>query len=286
MVFFTAKKGRKYIDDLVRDDVTITEDRKPPKRISVFGRQSDLPLRLGLLLDASDSIQRRLKFEQDSSSRFLRDVLRANEDLTFALAFADMPVLLHDFTDNPTLIAESISLLKSGGETALYDAIGAACQRLYDLHDNEPVARVLILLTDGDDNASTLTLTQAIQAAQLAQVTIYAISTNNSLVPDIGDRVLERLAADTGGVAFFPDTAKGSAQAFRSIEQEMRTRYLISYEPRDRVPDGQFHTINITARKNGKKLNVHARKGYYAPLTDQISPRQQGRFTALDTRHE
>ena len=286
MVFFTAKKGRKYVDDLALNDVTVTEDRKPPKRISLFGRQSDLPLRLGLLLDASDSIQRRLRFEQDSSERFLRDVLRPNEDQVFALAFADQPFLLHDFTDDSALIAASISSLRSGGETALFDAIGAACRRFYDLQDNEPVARVLILLTDGEDNASTFTLAQAIQAAQAAQVTIYAISTNNSPVVGLGDHILERLAVDTGGVAFFPDSAKDTIRAFRSIEQEMRTRYLISYEPRDRALDGQFHTIQLTARKNGKKLDVHARKGYYAPFPDQTSQRQQAGLSAPDIRSE
>ena len=286
MVFFTAKKGRKYVDDLALDDVTITEDRKPPKRISVFGRQSDLPLRLGLLLDASDSIQRRLRFEQDSSERFLRDILRPNKDRAFALAFTDQPFLLRDFTDNSALIAGSISSLHSGGETALFDAIGAACRRFNDLPDNEPVARVLILLTDGEDNASKFTLAQAIQAAQSTQVTIYAVSTNNSLVVGLGDHVLERLAVDTGGVAFFPDTARNTIRAFRSIEQEMRTRYLISYEPRDRALDGQFHTIQLTARKHEKRLDVHSRKGYYAPLPDQTSQRPQAGLSALDIGKE
>jgi len=184
MVFFTATKGSKYVDTLAIEDITLTDDRKPPRRISLFLHQSELPLRVGLLLDASDSISRRLRFEQDSSSRFLRDILRPNKDLSFILAFNKQPILLQDFTSDFALLSESISLLRSGGETAVYDAIGAACQKLYGLHDDELAARVLIVLSDGEDNASALTLAQAIEAAQLAQITIYTISTNNRQVKE------------------------------------------------------------------------------------------------------
>ena len=127
-------------------------------------------------------------------------------------------------------------------------------------------ARVLVLLSDGNDNSSEGTLTQAIEAAQRSDVTIYAISTNSSGSKSTGDEVLQQLAMETGGKALFPSGPDHTAISFRSVEKELRSRYVVSYKPNDFILDGRFRRIQIFARRVAKEFNVHTRSGYYAPL--------------------
>jgi len=268
-VFFTVTQGRTSINDLSEEEIRITDDRKPPSRISAFGHQTDLPLHLGLLVDASDSVQYRFDFEKDAASRFVRDILRPGMDEAFVIKFSSQSSLGQDYTDDPEQLARGISSVTLGGETAMYDAIQNACEKLAAVSESEPTGRILVLLTDGDDNSSKSTLNQVIATAQRTEVTIYAVSTDNHHLLEPQGKILNNLTLQTGGSAFFPSGARDTERSFTAIEQDMRSRYVVSYQPRDLVLDGHFRRIQIIAKRMRKKFHVRAREGYYTPLLAQ-----------------
>jgi len=264
VAFFTVTKGRKYVDNLGESDINIVDDGKPPARISQFGHQSDLPLRLGVLVDTSDSVRHRFKFEQNVTSHFLRQIIRSQTDEVFLSGFAEHSNLVQDYTDNPKQVDRGFSLLSFGGNTAMYDAVRLACRKLAQ-QSGAKSARILVLFTDGDDNLSESTMTQAIESAQRADVSIYAISTNESGDKSTGDEVLQLLAVETGGKAFFPQGPDDIVNSFRSIRQELRSRYMVAYRPDEFIFDGRFRRIQIFAKRAAEEFRVHTRFGYYAP---------------------
>jgi Ca-activated chloride channel homolog len=274
-VFFTVTRGQTYVSELAAEDVTITDDGKPPARTLAFGHQSDLPLRLGVLIDTSDSVQYRFDFEKEAASKFLRTIVRSEKDEAFVMGFSDRSSLVQDYTDDPDEMAESIAALNLGGATAIFDAVRSSCEKLAAANDREPAARILVLLSDGDDNSSGTTLPEAIEMAQRGEVTIYTIGTNGSDPFMKGSRVLEQLALETGGRVFFPKDAATTRKAFVSIEQEMRSRFAVSYQPRDLLLDGRFRHIKISAKRAGKKLRVYARRGYYTPIGSAAGGRKE-----------
>jgi Ca-activated chloride channel family protein len=169
-VFFTAKGGHKLVPGLNKEDIRVTDDNKPIARISAFGYQRDLPLRLGLLVDTSNSVNRNFYFEQKASIQFLRQVVRPGPDRAFVLGFASQANLTQDYSDDPEQLAAGVMALRNGGGTALFDAIDVACDKFIAKEDSEPTARILIVISDGDDNGSTVTLSQAIEKAQMRDV--------------------------------------------------------------------------------------------------------------------
>ena len=192
-------------------------------------------------------------------------------DLGFVVGFSNDAKVMQDFVANPDLLADGVQRLSVGGGTALYDAVRRSCQKLLRRPERNMVARVLVVLSDGQNNAGTVTLEGAIDAAQQAEVTIYAISTNYPTNPDGSDLFaaggnsnLRKLAEQTGGRVLFPYTPKEVVKAFTKIDEELRSRYAVSYRPADFTSDGRYRKIKIEARKMGDKLQVRARKGYYA----------------------
>jgi Ca-activated chloride channel homolog len=263
-VLFTVTKGRKSINDLIQNEVNVWDDNKPVAKISAFGHQSDLPLRLGLLIDTSDSVSHRFKFEQQASTRFLQKMIRLEKDRAFVMGFSAAPHLTQDYTDDGGKLAAGVSALKPDGETSMFDAVRVSCLKLAETANVGPASRILVLLSDGDDNSSKSTLQQAIETAQRTQVTIYTISTNDVATLGQGDRNLKTLAKQTGGEIFWPGNAENTVKAFDSLEKDMRSRYALSYQPSDSVEDGRFHRIEIKAQRANKKFKVYARQGYYA----------------------
>jgi Ca-activated chloride channel homolog len=221
-------------------------------------------LHLGLLIDVSGSVNSRFDFEQDAAVSFLQHSLRAGFDKAFVVGFNKQSQLAQDFTDNVVLLSAGIHRLQDGGGTALYDAIYRACKDkfLKDRPDH-PVRKAIIVVSDGEDNQSDYSRAQAIEMAQRAEVIIYAISTDDSGLVLRGDRNLQQLAEATGGRAFFPFKMKDVTRSYASIEDELRSQYVVSYKPADFDADGRYRSIEISALK--KDLQVRARKGYFAP---------------------
>jgi len=265
VIFTVTDKHGRYIKGLKKDDFKVLDDRKPVDQIRSFRSETDLPLQVGLLIDASNSVRDRFKFEQESAIEFLNSVIRPRYDLAFVVGFDATPDVTQDFTDNSEGLAKGVRALRPGGGTAMFDAIYYACRdKLLKHEQSGPVRRAIILLSDGEDNLSHVTREEAIEMAQRAEVIVYTISTNVSGQKGKGDKVLERIADATGGRAFFPFQIRDVADAFASIQDELRSQYAMVYHPPDLVADGRYRTIEIVATRE-KNLRVRARKGYYAP---------------------
>ncbi|HST09144.1 MAG TPA: VWA domain-containing protein [Terriglobales bacterium] len=264
VLFIATDKHGKFVRNLNQNDFNFLDDHKPVQSIVNFRRETDLPLKLGLLIDVSGSVHTRFDFEQDAAISFMQHTLRAGFDKAFVMGFNSTQELRQDFTDNVQQLSQGVHSLHDGGGTALYDAIYHACHdKLAKEQSDRPQRRALILLSDGDDNQSENTLAQAVEMAQRAEVIIYAISTDDSGLVLRGDKNLEKLATATGGRAFFPFKMKDIKNSFAAIEDELRSQYVVSYHPADFDPDGRYRSIEISALK--KDLQVRARKGYYAP---------------------
>ena len=264
VLFIATDRHGKFVRNLNQNDFTILDDHQPPQAIVDFRRETDLPLELGLLVDISGSVRSRFDFEQQAAVDFLQHTLRHNFDKAFVMGFSSHNQVTQDFTDNVELLSVGVRSLHDGGGTALYDAIYRACHdKLIKGQSDHPARRAIVVVSDGEDNQSEVTRAQAIEMAQRAEVIIYAISTDDSGLILRGDKALEQLADATGGRAFFPYKMKDIKNSFNSIEDELRSQYIVSYRPANFDADGRYRSIQITALK--KDLQVRARKGYYAP---------------------
>ncbi len=265
VVFTVTDKHGRYVKDLKRADFEVIDDNKPAREIRSFHNETDLPLQVGLLIDASNSVRDRFKFEQESAIEFLNQTVRPRYDKAFVVGFDVTPEVTQDFTDNTEALSRGVRALRPGGGTAMYDALYFACRdKLIKAPQTGTVRRAVILLSDGDDNQSHVTREEAIEMAQRAEVIVYTISTNMSGTRQRGDKVLERIAEATGGRPFFPFQLGDVANAFAEIQDELRSQYALSYRPADLHSDGRYHTIEILAQ-NHKGLRVRSRRGYYAP---------------------
>ncbi|MEX2262053.1 MAG: VWA domain-containing protein [Bryobacteraceae bacterium] len=259
----TDKKGR-FVTDLIKDDFAVTEHKKP-QAIQEFTAESDLPLRLAILIDTSNSVRDRFKFEQEAAIEFINSVVRPRQDRCMVVSFDSSAELVADLIDDTELLAKGIRDLRPGGGTALYDAVFFASRdKLQQDQPRHKFRRAIIIVGDGDDNQSRVSRDQALEMAQKADAVIYSISTNISRIENDGDKVLKYLAAETGGQAFFPFKVQDLAQSFENIANELRHQYNITFRPDPIRTDGLFHPVEVKVR-NRKDLIVRARKGYYAP---------------------
>ena len=266
VVFTVTDKRGRYVKDLKKHDFKVLDDTRPAEEIRSFRSETDLPLQVGLLVDASNSVRDRFKFEQESAIEFLNQTVRPKYDKAFVVGFDATPELTQDFTDNTEALSRGVRALRPGGGTALYDAIYYASRDklLKAPQQSGPVRRALIVLSDGEDNQSHVSREEAIEMAQRADAIVYTISTNIIGSRGKGDKILERISVATGGRPFFPFQITDVANAFAEIQDELRSQYALSYKPADLKPDGRYHSIEILAQ-NHKNLRVRSRRGYYAP---------------------
>lgn len=265
VVFTVTDKHGRYVKDMKQGDFSVLDDKKPPREIRTFHSETDLPLQVGLLIDASNSVRDRFRFEQEAAIEFLNQITRPGYDKAFVVGFDTTPEVTQDFTDNSELLSRGVHALRAGGGTAMYDALYFACRdKLLKAQRTGPVRRAIILLSDGQDNQSRVTREEAIEMAQRADVIVYTISTNVSGIKQSGDKVLERIAEATGGRAFFPFQMTDVSNAFAEIQDELRSQYLVAYIPDDFTHDGRYRTIEILAHQK-KQFHVRSRRGYYAP---------------------
>ncbi len=274
----TDKKGH-TVSDLGKDDFHVLEDGQP-QTISFFSRETDLPLRIGVLIDTSNSVSERLHFEEEAAVDFLSEAIRPGKDMAFVVGFDVEPQLVQDYTDDVEKLSNAIRGLAAGGTTALYDALYYACQqKMLNLNDpnananSEYLRRVLIVVSDGKDTNSAHSRTEALEMAERSEAIVYAISTNNSgtntagsTTPNgysSGDKILKFLAGETGGKVFFPFEASDLASNFREIAAELRSQYSLGYTPTNNKRDGTLRKIAIETDQ--KNLRVRAKTGYYAP---------------------
>ena len=266
VVFTVTDKHGRYVKDLKKDDFRVIDDSRPAIEIRSFRSETDLPLQVGLLVDASNSVRDRFKFEQESAIEFLNQIIRPRYDKAFVVGFDVTPEVTADFTDNTEILSHGVRALRPGGGTAMYDALYFACRdKLLKATQTATNRRAIILLSDGEDNQSHVTREEAIEMAQRAEAIVYTISTNVSGMKSKGDKVLERIAEATGGRAFFPFQIREVSDDFAVIQDELRSQYALSYKPADFRFDGKYRTIEILAQSH-KNLHVRSRRGYFAPV--------------------
>ncbi len=264
LIFTATDKHGHFIKDLKKEDIRLLDEGKPPLRVEAFESETGLPLRVGLLIDASNSIRERFRFEQDAAVEFLHQVVRPNSDRAFVIGFDSIADLTQDFTEDTDALAHGIRVLRPGGGTALHDAVYQACDKLAKAPMHGPSRRAIILLSDGDDNQSRHTREEAIEAALRAEAIIYVISTSTTDGNTKGDKILMRYAEATGGRVFFPLRLDEVASAFTEIQDELRSQYVLAYKPQNFDSDGRYHAISIDVPSRSH-VKLRARKGYYAP---------------------
>jgi Ca-activated chloride channel homolog len=257
------KNTNSFVTTLTRDDFSIYEDnQKQP--IQNFTRESNFPLTLAMLVDTSESVAPKLKFEQDAATSFFQSVLRPR-DRAMLVEFDSGVHLLQDFTGDANKMAKQIGKLRAAGGTALYDAIYMACDEKLI---RESGRKAIIILSDGEDRSSDHTFNQAMEMALRAEVAIFAISISKGGFFGVGnsqegDNILKKMALETGGKTFFPFRVEELNDAFRLINQELRSQYNLGYVSTNPQKDGKYRKIEIKVQDKGFRLNY--RKGYYAP---------------------
>jgi len=284
VLFTVLDRRNKLVPGLEQSDFRVLDDNVP-QDIRYFSKQSGLPLRIGMLMDTSNSIRDRIKFEQDAANNFLYSVLRRNKDEAFVMTFDDEPQVLQGFTGDAGQLRDVIMRTRAGGGTAVYDAIYQACVNELSHPPRPPgdqpdvVRRVMILISDGEDNLSAHTRSEAIEMAQRTSVVIYTISTSTQWITlddpskertgnrkyhlTEGDKILQDLADETGGRSFYPYHVDDLDQSFQDIGDELRNQYSIAYNPTNHSVDGRYHKIKIETPEH-KGYQVRARRGYYA----------------------
>lgn len=280
LVVTVVDRHHDFITDLDKGDFKVL-DNGSPQAIRFFGRETDLPLRIALLLDTSNSIRPRLKFEKDAAVDFLDKVIRREKDLAFLMTFDNEPQVIQDYTSSVDLLTSAIEQQRAGGGTALNDAIYMAAQKL--AHPPVPVGpetevrRVIVVISDGDDNLSDRALSDAIDASIRSEVAVFTVSTSTDWLAiddashpskyhvEGGDKVLQQFADQTGGHAFFPYRVDDLAQSFLDIGTELRSQYFIAYAPASPPPTGVYRKIQVETDRKG--LTVRTRKGYYAAVS-------------------
>ena len=268
-------KNGSVIGNLTQKDFRVFEDGKE-QEIKYFTRETDLPLTIGLLIDVSGSQERLIDVEKRAADQFFQSVLKA-KDLAFLISFGHEAELLQDSTGSAKLLREGLNQLRlnvpvgglhpgpvptssSGAGTILFDAVYLAAE---DRLKGEAGRKVIVVITDGVDTGSKKSRDQAIESAQKADAIIYSIYyADTQMYGGGGDGVLKRMSSETGGRVFYIDRKMTLEDAFREIQEDMRSQYAIAYAPTNPKKDGSFRKIEL--RTADKTQKVQTRRGYYA----------------------
>jgi Ca-activated chloride channel family protein len=265
---FTVVDGDgERVVDLTEADVRVYEDGVR-QEITGFEAQTELPLTLVLAMDTSNSVRRDLAFEQEAAIVFFFTVIQRRRDQAMLVTFDSSVQVIEDFTDSPEALAEATRKIRAGGSSALYDAIYlAVTQRV--AAQPPGARRVMVVISDGDDNASQKTREEALEVALRHNVVIYTISTNSQVNFGTdreldGDKLLRDLAEETGGRAFYPAELDDLAQALDETADDLREQYYLSYVSSNPLRDGSYRRIDLRVVDLSLGYTVTARKGYYA----------------------
>jgi VWFA-related protein len=264
-------KHNRMVSDLTKDNFTVYEDGQQ-QTITSF-RREDIPVSLGILIDNSGS----MRDKRPAVNQAALNLVRASnpQDEVFVVNYSDDSYLDQDFTAQIPLLKEALQKVEARGGTAMYDALIASADHLEK--GGKRQKKVLLVVTDGEDNESSKTLEEAVQSVQGENgPTIYAIGI---LGDDRGKkrarRALERLALETGGIAFFPENLDEVDEISRQVAHDIRNQYTIGYKPSRPQSEGGFRSVRVEARQGKNKLEVRTRSGYYAKPAPQQAQNQQ-----------
>ncbi len=263
-------KSNRFVVDLKQSDFEVTEDNVP-QTIESFVPQSNLPLDVAILMDTSNSVKPKLKFEKDAAVSFLYTMLKSRQDRALFATFDSQVELHQDFTNRLDLLSKAIDKVKAQGSTRMYDAIYSVCEEKMFSSQTLNRRRAMIIITDGEDTVSERSLKDAIELAQRSETVVFVISTKSGgffgvdrgTVDRKEDKELKRLAEDTGGRAFFTAEVLELEKSFTNIANELRSQYLIAYAPTNDKYDNKFRQIEVRL-PNRKDLRLRTKKGYVA----------------------
>lgn len=264
------------VRDLDRQNFEVREDGKL-QRIRYFARETDVPLSIGLLVDVSGSVRRLVQAEKATAERFLKQVLRP-QDQALLLGFSSTMVLWQDFTNAPSVLLAALENLHAvpfrgiptdgspSPSTLLYDAAYSAARNKFQ---DVPGRKTLLVISDGTDIGSRHSIAETIRAVQSANTVVYGICFSNPRIS--GCPYLQTLAAPTGGRMFPVTPETPLAAIFAAIQDELRSQYSLGYVSSNTARDGNFRALQVEVRPKG--LKVEARKGYYAGPSAPSAPR-------------
>ncbi len=260
--FTVADEQGRLVKNLSPADVRILDDQSPVPRFTNFERDDNLPLRLGIVLDTSDSVKRVLPDEKTAALNFLDRVMRPQTDNAFVMAFGGNVRLWQAPTANRQQLIDAVQRVQQPGwGTRFFDALYSACAGQFSAQDEKQlVHRAIIVLSDGDDTDSLRGLAEVIAIAQRSEIQIYALTLHPARSPNRGDLILQELADQTGGRLYIAPSSQDLGQAFAQIEQDLRAQYYVSFPPQARPG---FHALRVQVQ-TPQKLEIHARQGYYA----------------------
>ncbi len=261
LVFSVARK-KQLVRNVVPEDLTVLDDGRPVTQLTYFAQQTDLPLKIVILLDISGSMRERFRLEREVAEDFLLRLLRP-QDTGMLLAFNDKVSIIESSAQAMESVAQIRAQNPRGG-TAIHDAVRAAAGQLRATGIT-PSRKAILLVTDGNDNASRTTAAQAVEAVLRAEAVVFVVNTAVGL-----NRDMRLLARETGGQVWNAFTRHRVAVAFRQAENSLRSQYVLGYRPPEFVADGRFHRVKISVRQPG--LQVYCRKGYFA---SEMSPQDK-----------
>ena len=268
VVFTVTDAAGHFVGNVLLSDLDVLDEQRPPERVVYFQQQSELPLRLALLIDQSSSMTEDFAYEKTAAISFLQTVLRPNIDEAFVVGFAQRVIQYQDFTSDMGALTRAVGEMRPAGDTRLYDALRFASAKLRTAPGPTLIRRAIVILTDGQDTLSRTIMYDAIQSAQLAESTVFALSLNRLKHNQYtkGQAALDLITGPTGGEVLSAATQSEMTEAFARVKEALRSQYVIGYKPAALRADGAFHNIRIVP--HDKTLRVHCRRGYFAPTED------------------
>jgi len=270
LMFHAADAHGISINDLKKDEIRLWDNGIAPRRIVAFDSLIDRPIRVGFLLDASESMQRSLTASKQIAGAFAQRIFRGKSDQGFVMPFGYASEVSVPWTSDSVVLTRGIRNVKEGsmnplGGTALIDTIFRACFHSFGRADPASTANLLVIFSDGEDNASHTTMDEALHACQQSNTVIYAFR-----VPEeagrysTGPKTLAELTSKSGGRVFpADDTDEAIWNDLKTIDSETRNQYRLVYDPAQLQHDGRFHSIEIQPPDRVSQIEV--RTGYYAP---------------------
>ena len=257
------------INDLKLDELTLLDNNKPPRKILAFESLQNHPIRAGILIDTSQSMERHLHNDRAISTQYAQRILRQQTDQAFLMDFGYASRIILPWTSDPIAVTAGIHRVIAGrenplGGTALFDTIYRACFYEFGKVDHPASGNFILLFSDGEDNTSHTSLNEAVDICQRANTAIYAFRPAPEHGYSSGPKTLADLTSQTGGCTFFDDDPEDQIDNhLRTIESDLRNQYRLVYKPAELTHDGSFHRVELRAPP--RVDNITIRSGYYAP---------------------
>jgi VWFA-related protein len=263
LAFAVTDRHHRWITNLSEDEVQLRDNGEPPDSVRLFQSRKGLPLRLGLLVDTSDSVVLQFGFEKDAAALFIRQMVDPAKDQAFVLGFNQGLTLTQDFTADPQALASAVYKLHLAGSTAVYDALDFGCRKIMEHDADGSSRRVLVLLTDGEDNSSHLMSDQLIENILRCNVTVIVLHTDPQ--PNESNsqyKILKKLTSETGGQILWAGNKKQMKKAFAELSEQLRNYYFLAYHPAQFRNDGSYRKVELKTTRRGAR--IICRRGYYA----------------------